>query len=301
MNLGSSDKIRVTILTPTYNRAYILPKLYESLIYQSSKQFIWLIVDDGSNDNTKKIVEKFNTDDFLIKYIYKKNGGKHTAINLGMKYVNTDYTFIVDSDDYLVNNAIELINGWIEEIEGMPKFAGIAGIKVYDGKDYKKIGQFPKGCEYIDCLNSERKQKKLLGDKAEIYKTELLKQNPFSEYQNEKFIPESVIWNRFSILGLKVRWHKEEIEVSRYLEDGLTQASRDINHFKDNFKGYREDCNVSLKALKFPYNYSAASVYYARCIVCGCTQNCMEEFKISILQKMIIIFIGKVRYKIGRY
>ena len=95
MSSADYEKIKTTILTPTYNRAYTLPRLYDSLIRQKDKHFIWLIVDDGSDDNTKEIVDGFKQQDFLIKYVYKENGGKHTAINWGMKLVETDYTFIV--------------------------------------------------------------------------------------------------------------------------------------------------------------------------------------------------------------
>lgn len=102
MNSTYCRKVEVTILTPTYNRAYTLPRLYNSLLNQSDMRFVWVIVDDGSTDNTKALVESFKTDNFPIMYLYKENGGKHTAVNLGVKYIDTKYTFIVDSDDFYV-------------------------------------------------------------------------------------------------------------------------------------------------------------------------------------------------------
>ena len=107
------SEIKITVLTPTYNRAHTLPRLYKSLCRQTDFTFAWLIVDDGSNDETKTTIDRFEKKKFSIKYVYKNNGGKHTAINEGMKYVNTEYTFIVDSDDYLKENAIERVNCWI--------------------------------------------------------------------------------------------------------------------------------------------------------------------------------------------
>ena len=301
MDSEYGKKVNIAILTPTYNRAYTLFRLYDSLMRQKSKHFIWVIVDDGSTDNTKEVVDKFINPDFLIKYIYKKNGGKHTAINLGMKYIDTPYTFIVDSDDFLTENAMELIEQWTNDIEGLSGFAGVAGIRVKNDKVNSIIGQFPDNCEYIDCLNSDRKQKKLLGDKAEIYKTELLKQNPFPEYKDEKFIPESVVWNKFALMGLKVRWHKEGIVVCTYLEDGLTYSRKNKSHFEKNYRGYLEDCKLSFKVMKFPYNYSAGSVFFAKCYALGRKKGCLKSFDISYFEKGLIILLGVIRYRLGRY
>lgn len=301
MNSTYCRKVEVTILTPTYNREYTLPRLYNSLLNQSDMRFIWVIVDDGSTDNTKELVESFKTDNFPIMYLHKGNGGKHTAVNLGVKYIDTEYTFIVDSDDFLRENAIELVNKWIEEIDGIKGFAGISGVRVYNEEGQNVIGEFPDNCEYIDCLNSERKRNKLMGDKAEIYKTELLKQNPFPEYKNEKFIPESVVWNKFALMGLKVRWHKEGIVVCEYLKDGLTSAVNQRDYFEKNYKGYRLDCEVSLKALKFPYNYSAASVFYAKSRAIGKAKKCLDGINITLFEKMLIKVLGMIRYQWGRY
>ena len=95
----------LTIVTPTYNRAYILPKLFQALCVQSCKDFVWLIVDDGSADNTREVIDGFSAD-FSIQYIYKANGGKHTALNVGIETITTELTVIVDSDDYLLPDAV---------------------------------------------------------------------------------------------------------------------------------------------------------------------------------------------------
>ena len=100
----------VTILTPTYNRSKFLKKLYDSLLSQTNKNFEWLIVDDGFTDNTKTIIEHFIDENLIkIKYIKKENGGKHTALNVGIKEISTKYTFIVDSDGLLVDSPIQTI------------------------------------------------------------------------------------------------------------------------------------------------------------------------------------------------
>lgn len=290
--------VKITVLTPTFNRAYILTELFNSLCRQSDQRFSWLIVDDGSSDNTKEVVDSFEGN-FEIQYIYKENGGKHTAINAGMKWIHTEYTFIVDSDDYLKDNAIEFVHKWIEETSEITDLAGIAGLSVNEKDEI--IGQFPDYCEYIDCFNSERRKYRLLGDKAEIYKTELLRSHPFPVYADERFLPESVIWNQFSLEGLKVRWYKKGIKICEYMEDGLTLAAKNIDHFRNNFKGYKDDCNLNIKVLGFPYNYLAVSTFYARCCAIGKRKDCLNDFNLSTFKKIFIKLIGQLRHKIGRY
>lgn len=103
----------ITIFTPTYNRAELLPRLHKSLQEQTNKNFEWIVVDDGSTDNTKEVIENIilqQENDFPIRYFYKENGGKHTAINRGVREANGDLFFIVDSDDILTFNSVELIS-----------------------------------------------------------------------------------------------------------------------------------------------------------------------------------------------
>ena len=105
----------ITIVTPSYNRGYIIRKLYNSLV-QQERLFEWIIVDDGSTDNTKEIVNGFIGENiFPIKYIKKNNGGKHTAINMAMKHIQTPLTMIVDSDDFLNSNAISQIDKYYKK------------------------------------------------------------------------------------------------------------------------------------------------------------------------------------------
>ena len=100
----------VSIFTPTYNRAYILPVLYESLKRQTNKEFEWIIVDDGSTDETKELVSKFIQEGKVdIKYYYQKNSGKHIAHNLGVKKAGKTWFTCIDSDDYLVDFAVQQI------------------------------------------------------------------------------------------------------------------------------------------------------------------------------------------------
>ena len=108
----------ITVFTPTYNRAYILPKLYESLCNQTCKDFEWLVVDDGSTDETPALLQKWQAEKKIaMNIISRKNGGKSTAINLGIQNANGNLFFIVDSDDFLTDNAIEVISAAEKERE----------------------------------------------------------------------------------------------------------------------------------------------------------------------------------------
>lgn len=210
----------ITIFTPTYNRGYIIEKLYLSLCNQTSNEFEWLVVDDGSTDNTRELIERFITDNKInVRYIYKENGGKHTAINLGVKNANGELFFIVDSDDYLTPDAVEWIITNSRDIIFNDKFAGLSGLRIHP--DGRKIGG---GTDFglidADALTIRSKHK-VSGDLAEIYKTHILKQYPFPEIPNERFCSEGLIWARIAQKYI-LRYFYKGIYVCEYLNDGLT-------------------------------------------------------------------------------
>ena len=192
----------ITVFTPTYNRRQLIEKLYQSLLAQSEKNFEWLVIDDGSTDETEKYFTDISSKKtpFPIRYIKQENGGKHRAINEGITKASGELFFIVDSDDHLTEKAIEKINQWMTTLDESHKWAGIAGLRGFSRN--KIIGQHnPK--PYTDAQNSERRKYNLLGDKAEVYFTDVLKQHPFPEIPGENFISEEIICN--------------------YLEGGLTK------------------------------------------------------------------------------
>jgi glycosyltransferase involved in cell wall biosynthesis len=254
----------ISILTSTYNRSYILSQLYESLKNQSIKDFEWIIVDDGSTDNTKDIVNKWikETNAFKITYLKQKNGGKHSAINKGVPLAMFDYIYIIDSDDYMTFDAVEKIHLWLATIIDKEEFAGVSGLKgVKSDSGINVLGQFPTDMEYIEATNLERKQKKLLGDKAEVYRKDLLLKFPFPEFEGETFIGEATVWNKIAAEGFKIRWFNQIICICKYLDDGLTKSDplkRSIN----NFKGYTYLEKMNIKLGSFPYSKLAIGRYY---------------------------------------
>lgn len=249
----------LTIFTPVYNRGKYVSRLFNSIDSQTEKNFEWIIINDGSTDNTdeeikRNITQKDRTYD--IRYITVKNGGKQRAINKAVQLANGEYFFIVDSDDWLVPDAVKLINSWCDDIEhnsNFKKFAGVAGLRKYP--DNKINGGKGNGNLIIDASNLEREKFNLGGDKAEVYKTDLLRKYPFKVFKNENFVTEETVWNRIAANGYIIRWHMYPIYVGDYLSDGLTKNSvrRDINNF--NGLIYSTKMALKLKPLRYNFNY----------------------------------------------
>lgn len=217
--------MRLTIITPAYNRAALLGCLFDSLKSQTSKSFEWLIIDDGSTDDTQQVVKQMLEQDatFSIRYYAQQNGGKHRAVNFGVAKAKGDFCFIVDSDDYLDKSAVELILQWVDTLP--PHYAGVAGLKAYENGSIVGGRGYGHG-EYIDATNLERRRYGLLGDKAEVYRTAILRKYPFPEFEGEKFLSEAVVWNRIAKDGYRLRWYSKTIYYCEYLEGGLTSNIR---------------------------------------------------------------------------
>ena len=210
----------ITVFTSTYNRAYLLPRLYESLKNQTFKDIEWLIVDDGSTDGTHDLVDGWINEELLdIRYYYQENGGKHRAINRGALLAKGEWFFIVDSDDYLPDNSLEIANKWIATIKDDDTFAGVCGIK----KDINSNlhSKFP--FEMLD-VSPLRINEYAKGDKAEIFKTAILGKYPFPDIPGENFCAEGLVCSRIG-LKYKIRYFNETIYFCEYLKGGLTKLS----------------------------------------------------------------------------
>lgn len=211
----------LTVFTPTFNRAYCLGNLYESLCRQTSQDFLWLIIDDGSTDDTKKLVAHWTAENKIkIKYLYKENGGMHTGYNTAYDHIDTELNMCMDSDDYCTDNAIELIlDFW--KTNGGENYAGIIA-----------LDQLKNGAVIGDSFPAHLKETTigefywihgLKGDKKLIYRTEVVKKYPnYPEFQNEKFVPifclPFMIDQHYKMLTLN-----EVVCVVDYREDGSTK------------------------------------------------------------------------------
>lgn len=187
----------LAILTPTYNRADLLPRAYNALVGQTNKNFVWYIIDDGSKDNTEDVVSEFIKDNLIsIKYVKKENGGKHTALNVGINMIEEPILVIVDSDDYLTNDAVETILSNYAVIKDDSNICGIGYLK--GNIDNKVVGKlYTKNC-CVDSFVNQRYNKNTYGDKSEVFKTDILKQFPFPEFKGESFLSEATVWATMS-------------------------------------------------------------------------------------------------------
>ncbi len=218
----------ITVLTPTFNRGGGLQSLWDSLQKQTVKDFEWLVVDDGSSDGTKNLITQLQEkSDFPVRYIYKNNGGKHTALNVGIQTICSELIFIVDSDDCVTDDAVESILKIHKKYRSQNNICGYAFLRAFpDGKvNGKKFDVDEKIGSYIDVrVNGDDTG----ADKAEVFKTHCLKEFPFPEYPNEKFLGEDLVWVRMARKYEMVHINKA-IYVGNYLEDGLTNNRRKHN------------------------------------------------------------------------
>lgn len=222
------DKKLLTVITPTYNRATYLKNLYVSLVNQTDKDFVWLIVDDGSTDNTKNIISSFAKEDKIqINYLYKKNGGKHTALNEGIKTISTPLTFIVDSDDELTADAIATISGYYQKYKNH-NICGFSFLRKFTNGSIN--GKLFTSDELISNHFECRINKNDYSDKAEVFFTKCLQEFPFPTFPNERFLGEDVVWAKMAQKYNMVYINKA-IYISEYLETGLTKNRR-INNIK---------------------------------------------------------------------
>ena len=215
----------ITVFTPAYNRAHLLPRLYESLCKQTFKDFEWLIVDDGSTDDTKSLSLSLSSregTDFPIRYFYQENGGKPSAFNNGIGRAKGELFFIVDSDDYITPDALETIhNDW-----EMVKDKGLCGISYLKGYINKGVigNEHPQDGFIGDFVDVRIKQN-TGGDKAEVWVTKLLNQYRYPIFPGEKFIGESYIWYQLTE-KYKMLFRNKLIYLAEYLEGGLSQSGR---------------------------------------------------------------------------
>ncbi len=228
------ESIFCTVFTPAYNRKDLMMRLYESLCAQKVKNFEWVIVDDGSTDGTQEAFSNLSAKDFNIVYKRVPNGGKHRAINHGVRLASGKVFAIVDSDDYIIPTATQSIEKYFSDIEKEnKKFAGIALQRCYDTDT--SIGSTFEG-EHVDATALQRQAYNITGDKFEVFYTDLLKQYPFPEIEGEKFISEAVVWNRIAADGYLLRWYNDNAYVCNYLEGGLTDGREGC--YEKSPKGY---------------------------------------------------------------
>ncbi|MBC7320003.1 glycosyltransferase family 2 protein [bacterium] len=262
------DRTFITIFTPTYNRAKLLSRVYESIKRQNFLNFEWIIVDDGSTDNTNLLVETWSKEsNFPIRYFYQENSGKHIAINRGVIEAKGELFLIIDSDDWLADNSLEDIWQVWNSIPEEQKiyFAGVCGLCAY--KDGRVVGtRYP-----FDSMDSDpieiRTFYDVKGDKCEVFRTEVLREFPFPNNLG-KFVTEGLIWNRIA-QKYKMRYINKVWNYTEYLQDGLTSKSIElrVKNLDSTVLYYKEFAELRNKKVKLRYklrnmiNYTRFSMH----------------------------------------
>ncbi len=184
----ATDKLPLlTVFTPSYNRAHLLPRCYESMKAQDCKDFLWMIIDDGSTDNTAELVRSWQSENngFEIIYIYKENGGMHTAHNTAYENIKTPLNVCIDSDDLLAEGAVSKIAKFWKK-HGSDEYAGILGLDADMNGNIIGVG-FPEGLKESTLGGYYTAGGK--GDKKLVYRTEVItKYPPYPVFEGEKFV-----------------------------------------------------------------------------------------------------------------
>lgn len=225
----------ITVVTPTYNRAHTLEKCYLSLINQTCHEFEWLIVDDGSSDNTEQLVAKWILEEKIkISYIKKANGGKASALNLGIKFLKTQYAVCLDSDDYFTKEAVEIANYELDKIKDDNTKCGVLALRSHESGKVLGGREIP---EKYTAVTAEELliDMDLRTEFISFYKTDILKKFSFPEFKGEKFVPPS--WMMFAITQkYKYVVSHSRFCVCEYYDDGITKNK--INIILRNPRGY---------------------------------------------------------------
>lgn len=290
----------ITVFTPTFNRAFCLGNLYKSLVNQTCDDFYWLIIDDGSQDNTKSLVNSWILEKrIVIEYVYKENGGMHTAHNSAYDYIKTELSVCIDSDDLMTNDGIEkILNFW--NYNKSDKCGGIYALDM--DKSGKIIGEkFPDdllffqgwGCKTIYYGERNEKKVNITGDKKFIAVTKILNQYPkIPVFEGEKYyslyFKQHFIERDYKILILN-----EPVCIVEYLTDG-SSATMFAQYLK-NPKGFQHYRILMMNlAPSFKLRYRQAIHYVNSCLI-------LKQFNIWRAHPNFFLVILALPLGIGLY
>lgn len=211
----------ITVFTPAYNRAKELVRLYDSLLEQDYADFEWLIVDDGSADNTKEVVEGMIQEGKInIRYIFQENRGKSMAVNHGIDEAAGDVFFCIDSDDFFLPDVLSRVAEEYEKIKDDPQIAGLGFLHYHVGTTDVVGTAFPTDGMTATSFDIYNKHG-VTGDKQLVFKTSVMRQYKFPEIPGEKFVPEVLVYNRIS-QAYKMVFLNTPIVYKEYLASGYT-------------------------------------------------------------------------------
>lgn len=285
-------KHTLTIFTPSYNRAYTLHKCYESLKKQSSKDFLWLIIDDGSTDNTKELVDSWIDENIIeIKYHYQNNQGMHGAHNTAYELMDTELNVCIDSDDYMPDDAVEkIIDFWKKNKRD--DLAGIIALDAYEDGNVigKKFPDDMKDTTLFEVNNIH----KIPGDKKLVYRTELTKEYPYPLFEGEKYVGLAYKYYKLDE-KYKLATLNEVLCIVEYLEDGSSMNM--LNQYRKNPRGFAfyriENMKNSRASWKFKFK---ESIHYVASSLISKNKDILRDSPCKILTLVSIPF-GYVLYR----
>ena len=255
----------ITVFTPSYNRAYCLHKCYESLLEQSNQDFIWLIIDDGSTDNTKEIVASWIHEAKIdIQYHFQENQGMHGAHNTAYSLIETPLNVCIDSDDAMAKNGIEImLNAW-KKIEEKPEYAGLVGLDADESGNLigSKIPNNIKDITLYDLYNKYG----VTGDKKLVYRTDIVKKYPpYPIFKGERFVPLGYLYQLID-QDYKLFPVNQVFCNVEYMEDGsslnmLKQYRRHPKGFAFSRKSRMKLGQSFLEVFKNAIHYVSSSVF----------------------------------------
>ena len=265
----------LSVCVPTYNRNTLLKRFYNSLKNQNYKIKITIeivFVDDGSSDNTSNLIKEWiNEKIFKIKYIYQKNSGRSSALRKAISNASMDYSIIMDDDCYFLNDFFHILYNLKKNINNIDDVAGFAFLR--KDENGKIIGNLFKKNYLLTDLITIRSRYKKKGDIAEITKTQILKNNLYQNYENEKRMPTGVIWLKISE---KYTYYfiNEAIRVTPYLQDGISK-------------------NLRIHKLKSPNS----TLYYYTLLLQNKNISIFEKFRVMVeFTRYFIIIPNKNRF-----
>ena len=270
-----SDRFNdICVFTPTYNRAYCLDKLFASLCDQTAENFNWLIVDDGSTDDTEALVEDFKkVSPFPITYLKQANGGKQRAHNVAVEHCSSELFFCVDSDDQLVCDALASIWETWDDVRSSSDYAGVIALQG-PGENTPHYGRMPKGLRTTTMWDLYYKHGHR-GDTAHIYKTSVLRDYPFEVEDGEKFIAETYVYHQID-QRYKLAVLDKVVTIQEYLSDGYSKNVRQVT--RSNPKGYRKLKRMYILYADTPRAYIESTILYmVGCLLCGDTKGGIKD------------------------
>ena len=234
---------KLTVFTPAFNRAYCIHQLYESLLRQTNQEFIWLVIDDGSSDKTKELIQEWIDENKLeIIYIYQENQGMHGAHNTAYANITTELNVCIDSDDYMTDNAVEIIlNKW-NNLENKTDIAGLVGLDI--DKTGKVIGtEIPSNIKYSTLYDIYHIHK-VKGDKKLVLRTDIVKKYPsYPLFKEERFVPLHTLYLMID-QDYKLACINEALCVVEYMADG--SSLNIFKQYKRHPKGFRYSREIEL-------------------------------------------------------